>query len=288
MVNSIKETCNDFLNFLKNPIDQPSEVQTKSHKLKRLLSLLAIDIPIMGVLLVVIGIFSKLGLINTENHQVPLLLEQFPVWLIIVLTVVILPFVEEIIFRLYLRFRRNYLARFVVLLSPNKLKTETSLNNLWNSNYRFVFYFSAIIFGVVHISNYELSSTTLYLIPILILPQIILGLFSGYLRVRYNLLLGYFMHALHNAFFISISLLSLGNPVKKLNVETDTYSLKIEEVAKQKTASSFFNNDSIHISGISLKSVIAILLEKDENLIESNNPHIVQKRMDLFFKINFQ
>lgn len=289
MIAAIKETYRDFIDFIKVPKDEQSPLQTKSHQAKRLFSLLAIDIPVMGVLMVIISSLSNIGLINLDDNEVSKLMEQSPKWLFLGLAVILIPFIEEVIFRLYLRFRQNYLIRFLILLSSItgkewKIKTEYSLRRVWNTNYRFIFYFSAILFGLIHLSNYELSGTSIYLIPVLILPQVIAGLFIGYLRVRYNFLLGFLIHVLHNAFFVIIGLYSLNNSDEKLNIETDTYSLKIEEVANSKKIYAAFSEDSISFHGENLKSILAALLKEDENLMESNNSKRANQQLNLLFK----
>ncbi|MES2731983.1 MAG: hypothetical protein V4714_09550, partial [Bacteroidota bacterium] len=80
MINAIKATYKDFISFLKNPTDKQDPVQTKSHQINRLLSLLAIDIPIMAVLTSIIYIIEKLDLININDHKLLALMSQLPIW----------------------------------------------------------------------------------------------------------------------------------------------------------------------------------------------------------------
>ncbi len=290
MINSIKETYEDFTAYLKRPIDQQDPIQTSKQKVIRLFSLLAIDIPIMGVLMAIVYGLEKFGLFNTENHKIVLLLQQLSIWWIILFGVVIMPFIEELVFRFYLRFRQNYLARLLILLASlighqNKVIAETQLKNFWINNFRSIFYFSAIIFSIVHLSNFEFSIKILLFSPILLAPQFIMGLFLGYLRVRYNLVLGFLMHAIHNAIFLIIPIIFMSGAVEKLNVKTNSYSLKIEErTLKQMNVSSTFGTDTINFNGTSLKSIIAYLLEKDEKLIDFSSNQMADKRISLGFK----
>ncbi len=290
MINSIKETYKDFSTFLKSPIDQPDPIQTREQKVKRLFSLLAIDIPIMGVLMAIVYAIEKFGLINTDKHKMVMLLQQLPIWWIILFGVVLMPLIEELIFRLYLRFKQNYLARLIILLASltgqqNKIIVETLLKNFWVNNFRAIFYFSAIIFSIVHLANFEYSINILLFSPILLAPQFIMGLFLGYLRVRYNLILGILMHALHNAIFLIIPIIFMSGAVEKLNVKTNSYSLKIEEhTLKQMDISSSFGTDTLNFNGTSLKSIIAYLLEKDEKLIDCSSNLMADKKINLSFK----
>jgi len=289
MINSIKETYKDFLAFLKKPTDQPDPIQTRSQKTKRLFSLLALDIPVMVIIMAIISGIEKLGLVNKEGHKLTMFIQMLPIWLIILFGVVILPLIEELIFRLYLRFKQNYLARLIILLASvtgkqNKIKIETNLTTFWQNKFRSIFYLSALIFGFYHLVNYEYSNTILLLSPILIAPQIVMGLFLGYLRVKYGLILGYFMHGLHNAIFLMIPIIFMSGAIEKINIKTNDYSLKVEECTLRLNTSASFGTDSIRFNGTSIKSIIAFLLEKDENLIESNNNQMADKKINLTFK----
>src|SRR5690606_30057159 len=139
--------------------------QSKQKKLKRLFSLLVIDIPITVLLSMLINYFAKLGWVEIENHQVKLLLDLAPVWLVFLLAVIIIPFIEEIIFRFFLRFRRNYFLQIIISIFP---KTKTPISGFWNKNYGYIFYLSAIVFALIHITNFGSNNPIFYLIPILV------------------------------------------------------------------------------------------------------------------------
>lgn len=285
MLKTIKNTLKDLSDFLKNPKDEQDVIQSKQQKAKRLFSLLVIDIPIVILLSMPIYYFAKLGWVEIENHQVKLLLELMPIGLVFFLTVVLIPFIEEIIFRLFLRFKRNYFLQIITSVSP---KTKTPILNFWNNKFGFVFYFSAIIFALIHITNYNSNSTIIYIIPILVLPQFIIGLFIGYLRVRYNFMLGYLFHAIHNAIFITAAFLSIEETSnQKLNLKTEKYTLNIEEVSRVKTSYIHnHNQDSISFIGTDFKSIISILTNKDYDLIESNDNSLLNKKITLNYRNN--
>ena len=169
-----------------------------------------------------------------------------------------MPFIEELVFRLYLRFRYNYLGRLIILLASvagkqNKSRIETYLTNFWASRFKGIFYLSAIIFGFVHLANFEYSIPLLLLSPILVAPQFIGGLFFGYLRVKYTLALGYFMHAIHNAIFILVPLIFMSGAIEKLTIKNNDYSLRIEEptFGASKSVSSIYT-DSVSFKGTRL------------------------------------
>lgn len=66
-----------------------------------------------------------------------------------------------------------------------------------------LYYLSALLFGLAHLSNYELSRPWL-LLPF-VLPQTIAGLIFGFARVRYGMWANIALHALSNALFIGLA-----------------------------------------------------------------------------------
>ena len=63
----------------------------------------------------------------------------------------------------------------------------------------FIFYMSAAVFALVHISNFELPEGRWYLTPLLVMPQFILACYLGYVRVRNNVIASIYVHALNNS-----------------------------------------------------------------------------------------
>lgn len=214
MIVSIKETYTDFYHFVKNPIDEPAPIQTARHKINRLFSILAIEIPIIAVIGATIYGIEKLGIIDTGVHKLDTLFQELPLWKFVLWGVIINPFLEELIFRLCLRFNPRDLTTYSILPvsvigNQNIAKVEKYLSRLWAGKFALIFFSSALLFAYFHLSNYELTNTVLLLSPLLIAPQLITGLFLGYLRIKYNLMLGYFMHAIHNAFFILLAFITM-------------------------------------------------------------------------------
>lgn len=275
----IKKTYKDLLTFLKKPTDQKDSEQKISFKSKRLLAILAIDIPLMGILLLIIYGLEQLGLLGTASHKAIKFFQLLPVWLIILFGSLILPFIEELIFRLYLRLKENYpLKLLIFLISLIGLKSKEQVNiyieTKWQNYYKVIFYLSALIFGFVHIANYEYSFMLLLFSPIIIAPQFLLGLFIGYLRVKYGLLWGFFLHGLHNLIFLAVLflLIFMSGPVEKLNISNEQYKLKIEEIGfgEINSSSTCFSEDSVFIKNLKLKQIMSFLIDKEAKLIQFN------------------
>ena len=90
MLKIIKSTLKDLFGFLKNPKEEQDIDQSTQKKAKSFFSILAIDLPIMILLSLLINGFAKLGWIEIENHQVKLLIELMPIWLVFLLAVIVL------------------------------------------------------------------------------------------------------------------------------------------------------------------------------------------------------
>ena len=290
MLDNLKETFTDLISFLKNPVDEAGPELSAAKKFKTLISLLIIEIPLMAILILLISGLETLGLVDADNHKILDMIKSYPVLLLLLLTVVIGPLIEELIFRLYLRYKNNYALHFLISIVSitgvrNEQKAETFLISFWKKRYKYIFYFSAVIFGLIHISNFEFSYTILLLSPILVAPQIILGIIIGYIRVRNGFVSGLLLHSLHNAFFIGIPLFFMFNDTEKLNVETSLYSIKIEETNDISIPSTQKNySDSIVYNNVSLKTTLTYLLNTNEILLKTNDKEMLDKTLHLNFK----
>ena len=145
---------------------------------------------------------------------------------------IIIPFIEEIIFRLplnlkkssialsisvlYLRFSGNFLTHifnlsktedlikvitaviiFIVLLSS---LNQDKLNNLKKYHYKFIFYFIAIAFGLIHIINFhQINYYLIIFYPFFVLPQFFMGFLIGNIRIKYGFIWGWALHILINS-----------------------------------------------------------------------------------------
>ena len=66
-----------------------------------------------------------------------------------------------------------------------------------------LFYASAILFGLAHLSNYDMEEP-LILLPFVI-PQFVGALIFGFARVRYGMWANIALHATSNALFLSLA-----------------------------------------------------------------------------------
>jgi len=93
-----------------------------------------------------------------------------------------------------------FLLIFLTLYFTLRLKDEwyLAIQNWFRRYFGVLFYFSAVFFGLVHISNYTNIQQFWWLTPLLVLPQLFGGIELGYVRTQYGLMWAMFNHALNN------------------------------------------------------------------------------------------
>jgi len=69
----------------------------------------------------------------------------------------------------------------------------------WQLWFPWIFHLASLAFAAVHLYNFRLSATPLWLLPLLVLPQWLTGLVLGWLRVRRGIGAAILLHATFNA-----------------------------------------------------------------------------------------
>ncbi|MEM6316589.1 MAG: CPBP family intramembrane glutamic endopeptidase [Bacteroidota bacterium] len=165
----------DWINFIKNPRIDPLPDSFLELPKKVLPYLFAFDFLLM---IPTVGLLNLVG-IDDMDHAVVEMMDQ-PLYLFMA-AVIVAPLMEEAIFRL-------------------------PIGVVWPSNFKIVFWFFTLAFALMHITNFT-SQVATYLIPILVLPQLILALLIGYVRVGWGFWYGVLFHAIHNFVIVGIVLL---------------------------------------------------------------------------------
>lgn len=235
-----------FKFFLKPEQESFSE-QPISKKIKWLLFLLVFEMPFMLVAVFLLQLLSKNGLIDTENHLIGEIITKNSKTVIIIFLILVGLFIEELIFRLPLRFKKAYFIPFIVFIIIYSatllfLKLHLSLaislpifavviaisvfyifnrnmaekrESILSSNYPPYFYSVTILFALYHLTNFSYSPSLLLFAPIVVLPQFVGGFFMGFIRLKQGFIWGLFLHSLHNAVFVlPVLLFSFSNQPK--------------------------------------------------------------------------
>ena len=164
--------------FVKSPVYTKDPNEQLQYRCIRIAKLLVLSIGLSLVLLTVASTLQTLFKIEIGKHAIDDLFENNSPIIILLLAVIVAPVLEELIFRAPLKWFRS---------SPY---------------FRIIFYVFAICFGVVHLTNFEITPQVLALAPVLVAPQISIGILLGFVRVRFGLLWSITMHGLYNLILI--------------------------------------------------------------------------------------
>ncbi len=181
------ETFKNLLAYLKNPDSVKDSNVDFKYRLRIFFHFFCICIITSVLITPLFGLIEASGLIDMEQHKVTELFKEYSKGGIFLIAAVIAPILEELVFRAPLTLFKNV------------------------KSFSIYFYLFAIAFGLVHLSNYKISTNILLIAPILVLPQIILGGYLGCIRIKFGLAWSILLHACYNAFFISISFIGLPN-----------------------------------------------------------------------------
>lgn len=219
---------NDFIRFIKKP-----ELSTPvSLKFGQIIVLLIKSLLLYLIFIVIsVVFFIPLSLFDLIP-ELPKRQLSDSLWII-----GIGPVIEEMIFRfplknffknifisiaiLFFVFVKKYigipltaLIALLIALLPyiltSKNEGERIINSLVKNNYPYFFYFITLSFGFLHLSNLNNLTSAHYIVsPVIVLYQILLGLYLGFLRVKYKwgIILSILVHAIFNAIPILIKLL---------------------------------------------------------------------------------
>jgi len=162
-------------------------------------------------------------------------LESFSEFEILLLVSVYAPILEEITFRLPLKFSKWNLTLASIGISLTvcrviaELKYEYSLalsiaigiavyctlnqrilkklSKCWSENKLLIFYTLLLVFSFLHLKNYELTTELLIFSPIIILPRILGGILFSYLRFNSGIILAILFHSFNNGFFRIVTMI---------------------------------------------------------------------------------
>lgn len=168
----------DLWKFLKNPIYQEDENTDLKYRLGIFAKLLGCSLLISIVLGILINALPKLLGIDLGDHAMELIFEDYSPIFVLFAAVVLAPVLEETIFR-----------------APMALFKKSS----W---FFIIFYVFTLAFGFYHITNFEISTAVLLLSPLLVAPQISIGAFLGFIRVRFGFVWALLLHATYNLILI--------------------------------------------------------------------------------------
>ena len=192
--------------FAKSPSDYRVSAISNNEILKRIFLLIAIELPIMFVIILITASIEELTSLDLGDHKLEKIYKESPIFFILS-GVVLAPIFEEFFFRFFITFRFAFYFTLPLRLVYNYLGIARkiqlfNMRKTWEKTFPYVFYLSVVAFGLVHITNFEGYRSYLWAIPLLTLPQLVIGVFLGYTRIRYGLIWSILFHSMHNAIFL--------------------------------------------------------------------------------------
>lgn len=169
----------ELIAFAKHPTYTEDENNEPQYRIKKLLKLLVLSLGLSFILLIIASTLQQVLKLDMGKHAIDDLFTDYSPIIIFLLAVIAAPFLEELLFRGPLYFFKN------------------------SKCFSILFYLFTLTFGLVHISNFELSTHVILLAPLLVAPQISVGFLLGFIRVKFGLLWSMVMHALYNMILIA-------------------------------------------------------------------------------------
>jgi len=322
----MKKATQLIFKFFLKPEQDSFSGQTITDKIKWLLFLLVFEMPFMLVALSLYYLLVTNGLVNSENHLVGELIKNNNITFIVIFLILVGPFIEELIFRLPLRYKKaNFIPLTVVILFFagtllfKKLHLSLALSiplfvvftafsifyifnrrmaenrdKFLSSNYHYFFYSLTILFALIHISNFNYSVSLLLFAPIIVLPQFVAGFLFGLIRIKQGFIWGFFLHALHNAIFILPVLLFpyFNNPKLIDKIDKDDYTFEVYDgnyFSKGKSSPAA-DISKVTANKIELsgtfKNVVSKLTRTNKKYIWFKNSILAEKEISLIFRNN--
>lgn len=229
----------EFAYYLRRPSFQSGRERLNLAAIRHILQLLLFTLLAVVVLSGLIGgiLSSLLGDIPANENN---LLGQADPIMFLLTGVILAPVLEELMFRSWLGGPRAsiiglpvlasvalllatgtadmdrevtmgisaFFAVLIVLISRRYVQQDEAAQGWARARlFPLAFYGSALLFGLMHLANYEggLSSPVMLLA---VLPQGLVGLVLGYVRMRFGLFVAIGFHAAYNAVLIALFLVS--------------------------------------------------------------------------------
>lgn len=203
-----------ILNKLVAFIKRPSASESFS-----LISVKDFLILLLALLLVIIPYAFFIDLIGLDqfDHKLEEFLKSNK-FLVVIMTIVLAPVLEELIFRYHLNFKKSatligFALSFIFTYNSMVLLIIATLYFGFvfiklllkqKPNLKFCIYASTTLFALVHLINFENFDLAqhFYWVPFLVGAQFIIGLVLSFIRVNYGIYTSILFHGVYNAVLV--------------------------------------------------------------------------------------
>ena len=205
MAKRFRTVWSSLVQFVGSPTDGRHPGKTNVDKLKDVLCLIGIQFLLLIPASMIVGLLEEFGNLNLPDHKLEEFFQDAGPAMMILMGVILAPLLEELIFRTFITLRRFYPLLFFIA-SGNRKNQNLRIRKvfgIWKILFPVLVYVSAVLFGYVHVFNFE-DDISLWKAPFAVLPQLILGFTLAFTRVRYGLVWSMLNHAIWNLIPISI------------------------------------------------------------------------------------
>ena len=244
----MKELYKDIYSWVKKPDNIELNLNLK-RKVLIIFQTLLLEL-LLGLLFTGLIYLVHAHIVKLQN---PLMDEG--IFLTIFLVVIVIPIIEELIFRFPLKYKRNYLARLLNFLLRGRLKKR------WNPIFKYFLYFMAISFGLIHLTNYDNTEALFFILsPIIIGSQLLGGFLLSYIRIKLGFIWSVIQHGVFNLSLIVLSVIFFHNS-DIIRISNETHSISIKSLM-------FVDKDSSHYSTRYNKDLIYLVEGKNISLYD--------------------
>jgi len=257
VLDQIKKIYADFFSFLRNPNQNKIDLPLKE-KWRILFYIFLLDFLTVFLTMPILTILEDLDILKLDYDDT---LFEYDFIFILLIAGVIIPIIEEFIFRFPLKY-------------------------IWSKYFKFFFYSFAIVFALIHLANYNNNSVIFFILaPIIIFSQFVGGLTLGYIRLKLGFIWGVLQHSLFNCIIFVIGFLFF-NPEILVDMQHEEFNIKIEQYLIKEnieSMSKIYLNDNTEIDSV---KIINLDIKSAIKLINQNNSIIFNKKgsISLYFK----
>lgn len=242
-----KQYLNEFralYQFSITPVYTTPQALSRAQKIEGTWKMLVVKFILAAIVGVLVGL-----LYDPDNKTTASMAQRFSPPVLFLVSVLILPLLEEMAFRLSMKFRPLYLSltlgtiayyiaskvfyqaklsdiynsfeerafimlAIIIITWPlfSFTPVKTRLAHFWQQQFRWVFYFLCFTFAWIHILNYELNLTHLLLMPLITLPKLVSAMCYGFARINYGFIYSLTIHICNNGIgFVVSSFLTGGD-----------------------------------------------------------------------------
>lgn len=190
-----------MFSFLLKPKDFKLSNVSNRTKIRVAITLAIFDLLLSTVVGVLVYFLQHLELVKLPSNAVEEWIKTHGFLLAVFGVAILGPFVEEVLFRAFISFRRCYPILFWIDLKEaggrSRFVAIKQAWVFWERIFPLLVYLLIAGFGFVHLSNFS-DDMPLWLSVIVVIPQIIGGAVLTYLRIRYGLVWSWLAHGTHN------------------------------------------------------------------------------------------